>query len=92
VAAPGEPVGIFWEAYPGGTGTEGPVTIAIRLSAPRGGAELRWTETLPAAAVVPRAATLRVPDAPAGDYVIELTVTWPDGAVARSRRALAIRP
>jgi hypothetical protein len=92
VAAPGETLGIFWEAYPGGTGAGGPVTVAIRIAAPRGGAELRWTETLPAAAVVPRAATLRVPDAPAGDYVIELTVTWPDGAVARSRRALAIRP
>ncbi|HET6616308.1 MAG TPA: hypothetical protein VFH69_00695 [Gemmatimonadota bacterium] len=89
-ARPEEAVGVFWETYPAET-IEAPVTIALRLSAPRGGAELRWTETLPPAEVVPRSAVLRMPDAPPGDYVIELAVTWPDGRVARGRREIAIR-
>jgi hypothetical protein len=91
VAAPGERLGVFWEAYPAPGEQDAPVTIALRLSAPPAGTELRWSESLPPETIVPRAALLHLPDLPPGEYVLELEVSWRDAAVARSRRDLVIR-
>jgi hypothetical protein len=54
------------------------------------GAELRWTEDLPPAAVVPRAVRLELPDLAPGVYLVELEVSWPDGSVSRASRAVTL--
>lgn len=93
VAAPGERLGVFWEAYPPEGAALVPVTIALSI---RGrevdpGA-LRWSETFPGGApVVPRAVAIRLPDLPPGEYVLEVEVAWPNAGTRRARRELSIR-
>jgi hypothetical protein len=74
----------------------GPVGLGTRIARALGfrggaaGAELRWTEELPPAAVVPRAVRLELPELAPGDYLLELEVSWPDGFVSRASRAVSL--
>jgi hypothetical protein len=88
--------------FPGGSATlalairPGPAGLGTRLARALGfrsgaaGAELRWTEDLPPAAVVPRAVRLELPELAPGDYRLELEVRWPGGAVSRASREVSI--
>jgi hypothetical protein len=90
VAAAGERLGVFWEAYPPEGADEALIAVSIRGRGQDPGA-LRWSEMFPQGALaVPRAVTLRLPDLPPGDYVLEVEVAWPNGGSSRSRRDLAI--
>ncbi len=73
---------------PAGLGTRLARALGLRSGAE--GAELRWTEELPPAAVVPRAVRLELPELAPGDYEIELEVSWPDGHVSRASRAVSL--
>jgi hypothetical protein len=89
--------------FPGGSATfalsirPGPAGLGTRLVRALGlrsgpaGAELRWTEDLPPAAVVPRAVRLELPELAPGDFRLELEVRWPGGAVSRVSRTVSIR-
>jgi hypothetical protein len=93
VAAPGERLGVYWEAYPPPDAGPEPVTIAIAI---RGRADdpgaLGWSEPFPAGArTVPRAVALRLPALPPGDYVLELEIEWPGAGARHARRAFTIR-
>ncbi|HJR52972.1 MAG TPA: hypothetical protein VJ982_04575, partial [Gemmatimonadota bacterium] len=91
VAASGERLGIFWEAYPPPDPT-GPVTVTVVVRAREAepGA-LRWSEALPRQTrVVPRAVALELPALPPGRYAVEVEMAWPGAAPRRARRELTI--
>jgi hypothetical protein len=93
-AAPGERLGVFWEAYPPEGAAEGPVAIALAIRDQEGepGA-LRWSETFPAGErVVPRAVALRIPVLRPGDYVLQVEIVWPRAGARRAQRAFTIAP
>lgn len=91
VAAPGERLGVFWEAYPPEGADEALIAVSIRGRGQDPGA-LRWSEMFPQGVLaVPRAVALRLPALPPGDYVLEVEVAWPNAGSSRSRRDLAIR-
>jgi hypothetical protein len=73
---------------PAGLGTR--IARALGFRGGSGGAELRWTEELPPATVVPRAVRLELPELAPGDYRLELEVSWPDGRVTRASRAVSL--
>jgi len=94
LAAPGERLGVFWEAYPPEGAAEGPVAIALAIRDQEGepGA-LRWSETFPAGErVVPRAVALRIPVLRPGDYVLQVEIVWPRAGARRALRAFTIAP
>ena len=72
------------------TGLGARLARALRLADAPPGAELRWRESLPPAAVAPRAVILQLPDLPPGRYVLELELTWPEGRRGVARREVSV--
>lgn len=104
----GEAVTLYWELYPPPGVARAAMSLALRderggfwrglgsvvgLSDDRtGSVALEWQEPLPGRAVVPRAVRLELPELPAGDYALELTVELDDGPATTRRRAIEITP
>jgi hypothetical protein len=92
LAASGERLGVFWEAYPPEEAVEEPVAIALAIRGREADpGALRWSETFPPGArVVPRAVALQLPALPPGDYVLQVEIAWPRAGARRALREFTI--